>query len=95
MTSDGPHRQRLAYAALAPAGIIWGTPFLYAKIALEELSVGEMLLSRFLVGSIAFVPMGRLAAHPSRTAGARHRARRTSRDGGTHHPGMTGARTRY
>jgi drug/metabolite transporter (DMT)-like permease len=47
----------LAYAALSIAGICWGTGFLFGKMALDELSVGHMLLYRFAIGSIAFVPI--------------------------------------
>src|SRR4029078_11079832 len=56
MPDSTPPRNGLAHAALAAAGIIWGTPFLFAKIALDELPVGHMLLYRFVIGSIAFVP---------------------------------------
>jgi drug/metabolite transporter (DMT)-like permease len=47
----------LAYIALSAAGICWGTGFLFGKMALDELSVGHMLLYRFAIGSIAFVPI--------------------------------------
>ena len=57
MPDSTPPRNGLAHAALAAAGIIWGTPFLFAKIALDELPVGHMLLYRFVIGSIAFVPV--------------------------------------
>jgi drug/metabolite transporter (DMT)-like permease len=51
-TSRGP-----AFAALAAAGCIWGTGFLFGKWALEELSVGQLVLYRFLFASIGFAPI--------------------------------------
>ena len=46
-----------AFAALAAAGSIWGTGFLFGKWALSELSVGELVLYRFLFASIGFAPV--------------------------------------
>lgn len=51
-TSRGP-----AFAALAAAGCIWGTGFLFGKWALEELTVGHLVLYRFLFASIGFAPI--------------------------------------
>jgi drug/metabolite transporter (DMT)-like permease len=51
-TSRGP-----AFAALAAAGCIWGTGFLFGKWALEELSVGQLVLYRFLFASLGFAPI--------------------------------------
>ncbi|MFL5640344.1 MAG: DMT family transporter [Gemmatimonadaceae bacterium] len=45
-----------AFIALAAAGCLWGTGFLFGKWALEELSVGHMVLYRFLFASIGFAP---------------------------------------
>jgi len=45
-----------AFAALAAAGCLWGTGFLFGKWALEELSVGHMVLYRFLFASLGFAP---------------------------------------
>ena len=45
-----------AFAALAAAGILWGTGFLFGKWALLELSVGQMVLYRFLFASVGFAP---------------------------------------
>src|SRR6266566_4673956 len=45
-----------AFAALAAAGCLWGTGFLVGKWALEELSVGHMVLYRFLFASLGFAP---------------------------------------
>ncbi|MFL5601087.1 MAG: DMT family transporter [Gemmatimonadaceae bacterium] len=45
-----------AFIALATAGCLWGTGFLFGKWALEELSVGHMVLYRFLFASIGFAP---------------------------------------
>ena len=46
-----------AFAALAAAGSIWGTGFLFGKWALIELSVGQLVLYRFLFASIGFAPV--------------------------------------
>src|SRR2546430_5988313 len=45
-----------AFAALAAAGCLWGTGFLFGKWALAELSVGQMVLHRFLFASLGFAP---------------------------------------
>ena len=45
-----------AFAALAAAGSLWGTGFLFGKWALTELSVGQLVLYRFLFASIGFAP---------------------------------------
>lgn len=46
-----------AFVALAAAGSIWGTGFLFGKWALIELSVGQLVLYRFLFASIGFAPV--------------------------------------
>jgi drug/metabolite transporter (DMT)-like permease len=51
-TSRGP-----AFAALAAAGCIWGTGFLFGKWALDELTVGQLVLYRFLFASLGFAPI--------------------------------------
>jgi drug/metabolite transporter (DMT)-like permease len=45
-----------AYVALAAAGCLWGTGFLFGKWALAELSVGHMVLYRFVFTAIGFAP---------------------------------------
>jgi drug/metabolite transporter (DMT)-like permease len=52
----GPSSAR-AFAALAAAGSVWGTGFLFGKLALTELSVGHLNLYRFLFASIGFAPL--------------------------------------
>lgn len=48
-----PERRRSAgYTALAIAGSIWGTGFVFGKWALDELSVGHMVLLRFVFASL-------------------------------------------
>ncbi|HZE08969.1 MAG TPA: DMT family transporter [Gemmatimonadaceae bacterium] len=49
-------RRREAFAALAAAGCLWGTGFLFGKWALTELSVGQMVLYRFVFAVIGFAP---------------------------------------
>jgi len=46
-----------AFLALAAAGSIWGTGFLFGKWALDELSVGDLVLYRFLFASLGFAPL--------------------------------------
>jgi len=46
-----------AFAALATAGCLWGTGFLFGKWALTELSVSQYVLYRFLFASIGFAPI--------------------------------------
>src|SRR5437667_104963 len=45
-----------AFAALAAAGCLWGTGFLFGKWALTDLSVGHKVLYRFLFASLGFAP---------------------------------------
>ncbi len=50
-------RRAAAYAALAIAGCLWGTGFLFGKIALREMSVGDMVLYRFAIACVALIPV--------------------------------------
>lgn len=50
------HSRRRAFAALAIAGCLWGTGFLFGKWAFAELTVGQMVLYRFLFASLGFAP---------------------------------------
>ena len=47
----------LGYCACALAGTLWGTGFYWGKIALTELSVGHMVLYRFLFASLGLLPV--------------------------------------
>src|SRR5438477_772226 len=47
----------MAVAALALAGSLWGTGFLFGKIALAEMTVSEDVAFRFLAGAIALFPI--------------------------------------
>lgn len=50
---NSPSAQRASgYAALASAGMCWGTGFPFSKFALRQLSVGHLLLLRFALGSL-------------------------------------------
>lgn len=60
-SSSGDHLESTtarneAFAALAAAGCLWGTGFLFGKWALTELSVGQMVLYRFFFAAIGFAP---------------------------------------
>jgi drug/metabolite transporter (DMT)-like permease len=46
-----------AFSALAAAGTIWGASFVIGKIALVELSVPHLMLYRFTLASIGFLPL--------------------------------------
>src|SRR5271163_4517489 len=56
LISVRPHRAR-GYGACALAGTFWGTGFYFGKIALTELSVGHMVLYRFLFACLGLVPV--------------------------------------
>ena len=47
----------LGYSACALAGCLWGTGFFFGKIALEEMSVGHMVLFRFLFACLGLLPV--------------------------------------
>lgn len=65
-----PSRRR-AFAALAASGCLWGTGFLFGKWALDELSVGQLVLYRFLFASIGFAPITWHALRRAETRPAR------------------------
>ncbi len=47
----------LGFLACAGAGALWGTGFYFGKIALREMSVGQMVLYRFLFASVPAIPV--------------------------------------
>jgi drug/metabolite transporter (DMT)-like permease len=47
----------LGYGACALAGTFWGTGFYFGRIALDEMSVGHMVLYRFLFASAGMLPV--------------------------------------
>src|SRR5579871_1092876 len=47
----------LAVSALALAGCLWGTGFLFGKIAMEEMTVSENVAFRFIAGAVALLPI--------------------------------------
>jgi drug/metabolite transporter (DMT)-like permease len=49
--------QALGYGACALAGTFWGTGFFFGKIALTQLSVGQMVLYRFLFACLGLLPV--------------------------------------
>ena len=72
MTDERPHDGRaLGYTALATAGSLWGTGFVFGKWALEQLTVGQMIFLRFLFASIGLLPV---LWYESRTVRLRVRA---------------------
>ena len=46
-----------AYLALAGAGSLWGTGFLFGKIALTELDVSHMIMYRLSLAAVGFLPI--------------------------------------
>lgn len=55
--TSAPSRTALGYGACALAGTLWGTGFYWGKIALTELSVGHMVLYRFLFATLGLLPV--------------------------------------
>jgi len=49
-------RARLASWSLAAAGCLWGTGFLFGKVAFREMTVTENVAFRFACGSIGLLP---------------------------------------
>src|ERR1700704_2430020 len=47
----------LGYGACALAGCLWGTGFFFGKLALREMSVGHMVLYRFLFATLGTMPI--------------------------------------
>jgi len=47
----------LGYGACAMAGCLWGTGFFFGKLALREMSVGHMVLYRFLFATLGMLPI--------------------------------------
>jgi drug/metabolite transporter (DMT)-like permease len=45
----------LGYGACALAGCLWGTGFYFGRLALDEMSVGHMVLYRFLFASLGML----------------------------------------
>lgn len=56
-----PAGRALGYSACALAGCLWGMGFFFGKIALEEMSVGHMVLYRFLFACLGLLPVLRRA----------------------------------
>src|SRR5271154_4925166 len=54
----------LGFAACTAAGSLWGCGFFFGKIALAEMSVGHMVLYRFLFAVLGLLPL--LFTHPPR-----------------------------
>ncbi len=50
-------RKTLGFGACAFASALWGCGFFFGKIALAEMSVGHMVLYRFLFAVIALLPL--------------------------------------
>jgi drug/metabolite transporter (DMT)-like permease len=50
-------RTWMGYGACALAGGLWGTGFYFGKLALREMSVGHMVLYRFLFASLGMLPI--------------------------------------
>ncbi len=57
--SSAGRQRALGYLACAGAGCLWSTGFYFGKVALTELSVGHMVLYRFLFACVGLVPIVR------------------------------------
>src|SRR5438270_14009248 len=47
----------LAASALALAGSLWGTGFLFGKLAMQEMTVSENVAFRFVASAVALIPV--------------------------------------
>ncbi|PYX47878.1 MAG: EamA family transporter [Acidobacteria bacterium] len=47
----------LAASALAMAGSLWGTGFLFGKLAMQEMTVSENVAFRFVASAVALIPV--------------------------------------
>jgi drug/metabolite transporter (DMT)-like permease len=53
-----PHQNKpLGFAACTIASALWGCGFFFGKIALDEMSVGHMVLYRFLFAVVGMLPL--------------------------------------
>lgn len=57
MQNQRPTSHAMAISALALAGCLWGTGFLFGKIAMTEMTVTENVSFRFLTGAILLLPV--------------------------------------
>ena len=54
---SGGRTALLGYGACALAGTLWGTGFYFGRIALNEMSVGHMVLYRFWFAALGMLPV--------------------------------------
>src|SRR5262245_24199376 len=57
MSTTATGSRPLGLLACAAAGTLWGTGFFFGKIALREVSVGHMVLYRFLFATVVISPL--------------------------------------
>ena len=48
---------RKGWALFALVGLLWGVPYLFMKVAVEELSTPVIVFSRLFIGAIVLVPL--------------------------------------
>ena len=48
---------RKGWALFALVGVLWGVPYLFMKVAVEELSTPVIVFSRLLIGALVLVPI--------------------------------------
>jgi drug/metabolite transporter (DMT)-like permease len=48
---------RKGWALFALVGVLWGVPYLFMKVAVEELSTPVIVFSRLLIGAAVLVPL--------------------------------------
>ncbi len=58
------HSRAPGFLACAAAGALWGTGFFFGKIALREVSVGHMVLYRFLFAILPALPLALRRVEP-------------------------------
>jgi drug/metabolite transporter (DMT)-like permease len=54
--TDAARGSKLGFVTLATAGTLWGTSFVFAKWVQRDISVGHMVLLRFILASLALAP---------------------------------------
>ena len=57
MNRDSLNRHRTAVTALVVSSCLWGTTFLFAKLAFAELTVSQVVLYRFGLASLVLLPL--------------------------------------
>lgn len=66
MKTETKEHHLVAAMSLALAGSLWGTGFLFGKIAMEEMTVSENVAYRFLTAAVVLIPIAMRGWKPYR-----------------------------